>query len=387
MLLESCLKNKPLTLKGTMSEFNFSADPLDILKAKLEDHELQEPEIITAPKIFYEDVSSEAFAYHIAIGHPSASLWSDEGGLFVASQGMKEDNAMGMLAIINRIWDGNDFEPTRKIAKTKRISGRRCTANIMLQQTVFEKWQGKQNDMSRAIGTSARFLTQRPKSTMGEREYQAPPERTPKMQTFHDRVRNIMETPLPMDDEGRLMPPVLQLSEEAKRIWTAYFNKVEESLKQGGEFAEVKDFASKTAEQAARISGVLHVFEFGPEGEIQPETMLQSINIAEWYLHEANRIFVTARLPEEFKNAFILQKWIKNHCQLSQLSQLSQGLILKEGPNQLRNKKIRDNALKILEEHGAVILITEGKKKIIKVNPKLLEDSDAAKVAKVEKVN
>ena len=387
MLLESCLKNKPLTLKGTMSEFNFSADPLDILKAKLEDHELQEPEIITAPKIFYEDVSSEAFAYHIAIGHPSASLWSDEGGLFVASQGMKEDNAMGMLAIINRIWDGNDFEPTRKIAKTKRISGRRCTANIMLQQTVFEKWQGKQNDMSRAIGTSARFLTQRPKSTMGEREYQAPPERTPKMQTFHDRVRNIMETPLPMDDEGRLMPPVLQLSEEAKRIWTAYFNKVEESLKQGGEFAEVKDFASKTAEQAARISGVLHVFEFGPEGEIQPETMLQSINIAEWYLHEANRIFVTARLPEEFKNAFILQKWIKNHCQLSQLSQLSQGLILKEGPNQLRNKTIRDNALKILEEHGAVILITEGKKKIIKVNPKLLEDSDAAKVAKVAKVN
>ena len=370
-----------------MSELNISADPLDILKAKLEDHELQEPEIITAPKIFYEDVSSEAFAYHIAIGHPSASLWSDEGGLFVASQGMKEDNAMGMFAIINRIWDGNDFEPTRKTAKTKRISGRRCTANIMLQQTVFEKWQGKQNDMSRAIGTSARFLTQRPKSTMGEREYQAPPERTPKMQTFHDRVRNIMETPLPMDDEGRLMPPILQLSEEAKRIWTAYFNKVEESLKQGGEFAEVKDFASKTAEQAARISGVLHVFEFGPEGEIQPETMLQSINIAEWYLHEANRIFVTARLPEEFKNAFILQKWIKNHCQLSQLSQLSQGLILKEGPNQLRNKTIRDNALKILEEHGAVILITEGKKKIIKVNPKLLEDSDAAKVAKVEKVN
>ena len=67
---------------------------------------------------------------------------------------------------------------------------------------------------------------------------------------------------------------VLQLSEEAKRIWTAYFNKVEESLKQGGEFAEVKDFASKTAEQAARISGVLHVFEFGPEGEIQPDTKI-----------------------------------------------------------------------------------------------------------------
>ena len=248
MLLEIYLKNKLQTLKATMSELNFSADPLDILKAKLEDHELQEPEIITAPKIFYEDVSSEAFAYHIAIGHPSASLWSDEGGLFVASQGMKEDNAMGMLAIINRIWDGNDFEPTRKTAKTKRISGRRCTANIMLQQTVFEKWQGKQNDMSRAIGTSARFLTQRPKSTMGDREYQVPPERTPKMQIFHNRVRDIMEITLPVDDEGRLVPPVLKLSEEAKKLWIAYFYKVEEGLKPGGEFTDVRDFASKNAE-------------------------------------------------------------------------------------------------------------------------------------------
>ena len=209
---------------------------------------------------------------------------------------------------------------------------------------------------------------------MGEREYQAPPERTPKMQTFHDRVRNIMETPLPMDDEGRLMPPVLQLSEKAKRMWTAYFNKVEEALKPGGEFTEVKDFASKNAEQAARISGVIHVFNYGPEGEIQPDTMEQSIHIAQWFLYEAKRIFVTDGLPEEFKNAFILQNWIKDSCQLSQLSQLSQGLILKDGPNQLRDKKIRDNALKILEEHGAVILITEGKKKIIKVNPILLED-------------
>jgi hypothetical protein len=357
-----------------MSELNFSADPMDILKEKLEDHELLEPEIITAPKIFYEDVSSEAFAYHIAIGHPSASLWSDEGGLFVASNGMKEDNAMGMLAIINRLWDGNDFEPTRKTAKTKKISGRRCTANIMLQQTVFEKWQGKQNDMSRAIGTSARFLTQRPKSTMGEREYQVPPEKTPNMQTFHKRVRDLMEIPLPEDDEGRLKPPIIKLCEEAKKLWIFYFNKIEEALKPGGEFTEVKDFASKSAEQAARISGVIHVFNSGPEGEIQPDTMEQSIHIAQWYLYEAKRIFVTAGLPEEFKNAFILQNWIKHSCQLSQLSQLSQGLILKDGPNQLRDKKIRDNALKILEEHGAVILITEGKKKIIKVNPILLED-------------
>ena len=80
---------------------------------------------------------------------------------------------------------------------------------------------------------------------------------------------------------------------------------------------------------------------------------------------------MTAGLPVEFKNALILQNWIKNYCQMSQLSQLSQRIVLKEGPNQLREKQIRDDALKILEEHGSVILITEGKKKIIKVKMQL----------------
>ena len=48
--------------------------------------------------------------------------------------------------------------------------------------------------------------------------------------------------------------------------------------------------------------------------------------------------------------------------------------IIPQSSNQLREKQIRDDALQILEEHGSVILITEGKKKITKVNPKLLED-------------
>ena len=356
-----------------MSEIHFSADRSDILKADLEEHELSKPEIIYAPKIFYEDASSEAFAYNIAVGHPSASLWSDEGGLFVASQGMKDDNVMGMLAIINSIWDGNDFEPTRKTTKTKRISGRRCTANIMLQQSVFEKWQEKQNGLSRGIGTSARFLTQRPTSTMGDRKYQEPPEHTKKMEAFHNKVKEIMIHSLPLDEEGRLVPPVLRLSTEAKSLWIEYFNVVEVELKQGGKYFEVKDFASKTAEQAARISGVLHVFEFGPEGEIQSETMQQAIKIAKWYLYESRRIYTEAALPIEFKNALLLWNWIKNYCQLSQVSQLSQGEVLHTGPNQLRNKESRDIALKVLEEHGYIKSMNEGKKKNIKVNPAVLE--------------
>ena len=52
-------------------------------------------------------------------------------------------------------------------------------------------------------------------------------------------------------------------------------------------------------------------------------------------------------------------------------SQLSQRIVLKEGPNQIRDKQNRDNALIILEEHGSVMLITEGKKQIIRIKPNI----------------
>ena len=42
-----------------------------------------------------------------------------------------------------------------------------------------------------------------------------------------------------------------------------------------------------------------------------------------------------------------------------------------EGQNQVRDKQNRDNALIILEEHGSVILITEGKKQIIRIKPNI----------------
>ena len=47
---------------------------------------------------------------------------------------------------------------------------------------------------------------------------------------------------------------------------------------------------AKAAENAARIAGVLWVFEHGPCGQIDAETMEAGAAIASWHLHEAKRI-------------------------------------------------------------------------------------------------
>jgi hypothetical protein len=210
---------------------------------------------------------------------------------------------------------------------------------------------------------------------MGSREYQEPPEILPKMDRFHSRVREIMLThPLPLNDQGQLRPPTLNISHEAKQEWIKQFNTIESALKPKGIFSDIPDFASKFGEQAARISGVLHIFENGPIGNIELETMQRAIRIAIWHIWEANLIFTSSSLPQEFKDAILLLDWIlaRSHkSQKSQESQLSQKSILHEGPNRLRDKKRRDEALKVLEDHQTLRLETVNRVKLIKVNPAL----------------
>jgi len=180
-----------------------------------------------------------------------------------------------------------------------------------------------------------------------------------------------MYTALPLDKKGRLTPPALQFSPEAKQLWAQYHDTVESGLAPGGELSEVKDFASKSAEQAARIAGVLHVFENGPSGTITAETMKRGIKLAAWYLHEAGRVFSASALPPVFQDAVQLLNWIKSRCEESQKSQESQVSVLREGPNQLRVKTHRDAALKVLEEHQWLRLETVNREKLILVNPAL----------------
>ena len=348
---------------------------MDNLKNELESHELDKPEILYPPRLFFEDTNAEALAYFAAKGYPSFSLWSDEAGLTIGSHGMRDDRMIGFLALLNRLWDGGEFDPNRKIAKTAPIIGRRCTVNLMLQNSILQHWQEAGKGITRGIGAFARFLVLKPISTMGSREYKEPPKALPQMDKFHYRVHEILETlSLPLGDQGQLEPPTLQFSTDAKKEWIKHFNIIESALKFGEMFAEISDFASKFGEQAARIAGVLHIFENGPDGYIEMETMQRAIRIAVWHIWEANLIFTSSSLPQEFKDAILLLDWILARSQKSQESQESQLLqksILHEGPNQLREKKRRDEALKVLEDHQTLRLENANRVKMIKVNPAL----------------
>jgi putative DNA primase/helicase len=356
-----------------MIELNHEVSILEELEIKLQEHEATKPKILVKPELFCEESSKAGIADFISTGYPSKSLSSDEGGIVIGGHGMQEKEAMGFFGVLNRFWEATTYNPKFKNAGKTECDGYRFTANLMLQDVVFQEMQNKAGNVARGIGTFSRFLIARPVSTMGTRSYNEPPQGTPKLKKYHLRLTEIMDMELPTDEDCKLKPKVLVMSKEAKAIWIKDFNQVEEKLNTGGEFVDVKDFASKSAEQATRIAGVFHVFEHGPEGKISEATMQSAIKLASWYLQESKRIFTADTIPPEIRPASRLWEWLKHYCNQNDVAVIQAGIILQLGPNEFRTEESRDDALNTLVKNGYVRRKKDGKKKQIEVCEELLK--------------
>ena len=73
----------------------------------------------------------------------------------------------------------------------------------------------------------------------------------------------IFEIPQPAANAigNELTPRELPLSIEARELWIAFHDEIERDMGKGGRFAEMQDVGSKSAEQAARIAGVLAIVD------------------------------------------------------------------------------------------------------------------------------
>jgi hypothetical protein len=297
-------------------------------------------------------INAEVLAVSFAEGWPSASLWSDEGGLVIGSHGMSDDNLMRFLGLLNRLWDGRPFERLRLTTKSALIIGRRFTTSLMMQPIVMSRLLTAGGGAARNMGFIARNLVAWPSSTIGSRPYKEPPTTMPAIEAFSDRLKAILDSPLSLDN-GALNLPRVQPSPAAKAEWVSFFDSIERELRQGGEFGEVADIGAKIAENAARLAAQFHIFEGGDvPGEIGKADMECAIGAASWYLADARRAIRLIQKPEDLSDADLLRDWlIKRDTPTSLLR-----TILRIGPAPLRQSKRRDAAVQVLVDKGEAVL-------------------------------
>ena len=179
------------------------------------------------------------------------------------SHGMGKDSVMRNLATLNQLWYGTSLTIDRRTSESFTVKGARLTIALQVQEPTLREFFSKSGALARGTGFLARFLVAWPASTQGYRPFAEAPAHWPALAVYNQRLAAILSQPEPIDDDGALSPAMLSLSPEAKRAWVEFHDAIECQLASGGDLYDVRDVASKTADNAVRLAALFQMFEQG----------------------------------------------------------------------------------------------------------------------------
>ncbi|PVZ47918.1 YfjI family protein [Thalassobacter stenotrophicus] len=279
---------------------------------------------------------------------PSLSLFSDEGGQFLGSHAMNSDNRQKTLAAFNDLWQGNPIRRTRAGDGHITLFGRRLAVHLMVQPTVARAFMS--DPLAADTGFLPRFLICEPASAIGTRMQANAKRDDTSLAAFSGRLRAILDRDMPMDPATReLEPRTLKLASEAHSLLAGFADAIEVAQAPRGDLAHITGAASKAAEQAARIAGVLTLWHDLDAAKVEAAEMADAIGLAQFYLSEASRLASAAIVSAEIDRAENLRGWLLESWPYPEVTARD---VVQYGPNALRVTKDARAALGTLEKYG-----------------------------------
>lgn len=317
----------------------------------------KEPTAPPSPDRTVTEPTYEGLTRKFTEGMPTLGIFSDEGGQFLGGFAMASENRQKTLAALNDLWQGNPIRRTRQGEGSYTLYGRRLAVHLMVQPGVARAFMA--DPMSADTGFLPRFLICEPPSTIGTRLQSLTRNDNGALSAFAGRLRAILDRALPMDAETReLDPRILPLSCEARDLLVDFSDAVEAAQAPGGKYADVTGYASKAAEQAARIAGVLTAWDNLDAPEVTGETMAHAITLAQFYLGEAVRLSDAATVSAEVERAEALRQWLLTRWQHTEILP---GDVVQRAPiRALRESPAAKAAIAMLVKHGWLVALPEG---------------------------
>jgi len=346
--------------------------PTSTLEQQLHDLEYGKPSEARYAMLLRGDATPEHLAHSLAHQWSSAAVISAEAGAIFGAHGMGRESIMRNLALLNTLWDGNDHKVGRRTSESFTVSGARLTIGLQVQEATLRAFLGRDEGLARGTGFFARCLIAWPDSTQGTRTYCEAPPSWPALQVFNRRITAILERAAPIEQDGTLHPQVLEFSPAAKSNWISSHDTIESELREGGEAHDVRDVASKTADNASRLAALFHLFEGNP-GAISAEAFDGASRIAAWHLNEARRFFGELALPSDLADAIRVDQFVTRQRRAG-IDNLPRRELRQYGP--VRDKARLDTALRELVALGRIREVAHGRQTVIQLNP-ALHDSGA----------
>ena len=134
----------------------------------------------------------------------------------------------------------------------------------------------------------------------------------------------------------------------------------------------MRDVASKSADNVARLAALFHVFSSKNSSSISAECIEAASRIVAWHLNESRRFFGELAMPIELVNAARLDTWLIDYCRKKSTHLFPITKLQQCGPRGLRRKEAIETTMRELIEAGRARWTQNGKRRLIAVNPALL---------------
>lgn len=324
-------------------------DEQNRLSSKLSELETQKPKNPPRPNITFSEPTSEGIWKHYINGDPSAGLFSDEGISFFAGHGMSEEAKGRSIHMLSKLWDGDPISRTRGAeGESGILANRRLSSHLMIQPIIATKVLS--DPLFQGQGFLARFLICHEPSIAGtrflaNRNISQGVHNDSAVGKYWYKITQLLNHPVKVDEEtGELELNVSVLKDDVLALWSVIHDAIEDQIKPDGQYSVIKAFASKAAENAARIAAILSFVE-GYEHPTLDHMERAGVLIA-YYLDSMVIRTIDAQQDADEVLARDLLSWIAEHGR--QLSATD----FKCLPNSVRSSKIARKLLAFLVAAG-----------------------------------
>ena len=232
------------------------------------------------------------------------------------------------------------------------LYNRRLACHLLITPAVAER---SLSEFMLGQGFLPRFLIARPASKIGFRAYHATdPGSDIRCINFWARMDRLLSLPINRLEGGGCETRTLVLTEEAHELYVTVYNRFEEAMRPDQGLSEATAFASKAAENMARIAAVATLVIDENAETTELSTLADAALLMDkYYLPEALRFIRRAPEDQAIADAKHLLKWIMEHRKGHQIEIRD---ICRSGPRCARKSAtVARRLIGVLVDHGYLL--------------------------------
>lgn len=271
--------------------------------------EEEKPEIPKAPRLLVQNITPEALGVRLRENGGCLGLLADEGGVFDIFAG-QYNGGIPNLDLLLKAHDGTFFSCDRIGRDNDTVDQPMLSVGISPQPITLS--DRKAAKAFRARGLDGRFLYVLPKSPVGQRKYRTCVNSEETVRRHNELFKRLLPSSCENWSETPQLQP-LKLSKEADSIYEELFYKIEQELNPGGDFEDMKDWATKLHGRILRIAGVFHVVQNDNPAslEISEATMKQAAYVGFYLVEHAKAAYGVMGEDEDIERAKYVLEWIQ----------------------------------------------------------------------------